>query len=204
MAGSRPLDDAVELLDRALAYTRGALAGVTDADLGRATPCERWDLGRLLAHMEDALDAFAESAGGTVSTTAVVPAQVRVASLQRKACALLGAWSGQRPTAVRVGDQWVATESVVAVAALEITVHGWDVGVATGRGNPIPQDLARRLLPVARGNVASDDRGTRFGEPLPPGPRSADAELLAFLGRDRTGPPGAIPGNPHTQGRAAS
>ncbi|MEJ7834007.1 MAG: TIGR03086 family metal-binding protein [Nocardioides sp.] len=206
MPSERLLDEAVELLDRALAYTRGTLAGVTDADLGQPTPCHRWDLGQLLAHMEDALDAFAEGAGGMVSVAAAVPAPVRVASLQRKACALLGAWAGQRPSSVRVDDQWVATEVVVAVAALEITVHGWDVGVATGRGNPLPEDLARRLLPVARGFVAADDRGTRFGDPLPPGARgsSADHDLLAFLGRDRTGPPGQIPGNPYTQGRAAS
>ena len=47
-----PLDHAVELLDRALSYTRVTLHEVTDADLPRRTPCERWDLGQLLALMQ--------------------------------------------------------------------------------------------------------------------------------------------------------
>lgn len=206
MRTDHPLDEAVELLDRTLAYTRGTLAGVTDADLRRPTPCDRWDLGQLLAHMEDALDAFTEGADGTVAVEVRVPARARVESLQRKACALLGAWGGRRPSAVRIGDQLVATEIVVAVAALEIAVHGWDVGQSTGRGNPLPVDLARRLLPVAYGFVAVGDRGGRFADPVArdPSDSAADRDLLAFLGRDRISPPGSIPGNHRTERRAAS
>ena len=61
-----PLDHAVELLDRALGYTRACLAEVTAPTCRRRTPCDGWDLGQLLAHMEDALDAFTEGARGEV------------------------------------------------------------------------------------------------------------------------------------------
>jgi uncharacterized protein (TIGR03086 family) len=179
-----PLDHAVELLDRALSYTRVILIEVTDADLPRRTPCERWDLGQLLAHMEDALDAFAEGADGAVDLHDRVPVRVRVGNLQQKACALLAAWSHEAPDQVRIGDYHLDTPIVVLAAALEITVHGWDVGQALGADRPIPEALARGLLPVAEALLAESDRGSQFGPPRPvPAAAPGDARLLGFLGR---------------------
>jgi len=206
-----PLDHAVELLDRALSYTRVTLHEVTDADLARRTPCERWDLGQLLAHMEDALDAFAEGAHGAVDLHARVPVRVRVGNLQQKACALLAAWSREAPDHVTIGDHRLDTPVVVLAAALEITVHGWDVGRAIGADRPIPAELARGLLPVAETLLAESDRGSQFGAPRPVrADAPADVRLLGFLGRD-TGPRGGvtqsegqIPGNTGTGAAAAS
>ncbi len=181
-----PLDHAVGLLDRALTYTRATLNDVTDADLGRRTPCERWDLGQLLAHMEDALDAFAEGARGEVALHDRIPAKVRVDNLQRKACGLLLAWSSETPpTVVRIGEHELDTPVVVLAAALEITVHGWDVTQTVGTARPIPGALARGLLPVAEALVGESDRGAEFGAPRPvPADAADEARLLGFLGRD--------------------
>lgn len=205
------LDQAVELLDRALSYTRVALSEVSDADLSRRTPCAGWDLGQLLAHMEDALDAFAEGAHGSVALHDRVPATVRVANLQRKACALLEAWSGEAPEQVTIGVHSLDTPVVVLAAALEITVHGWDVGQAVGGDRRIPDALAQRLLPVAEALVAEGDRGDLFGTPRPvPSDATDEARLLGFLGRNGrvharvTGPEGQIPPNRGTGGAAAS
>lgn len=184
-------EEAVELLERALAYTRGVLCRVTERDLDRPTPCTRWDLDALLDHMDDSLDAFAEGAFGAVDTVDVwLPRPPglgrRVGVLQAKACALLGAWSApDRPAAVHVGGQPVDVGVVALAAALEITVHGWDVAATTRRGAPIPVALARRLLAPAVSLVDPADRGVRFGPPLLTTPRGADDErLLAHLGRD--------------------
>jgi len=205
------LDHAVELLDRALSYTRVTLSDVRDADLPLRTPCEGWDLGQLLAHMEDALDAFAEGAHGSVDLHDRVPVTIRVASLQEKACALLAAWSGAAPDRVQIGAHTLDTPVVALAAALEITVHGWDVGQAVGSDLPIPDDLARRLLPVAEALIADADRGPMFGVPRPvPSEATDGARLLGFLGRDArnrgsgTGPEGQIPGNRSTGDAAAS
>ena len=203
------LDHAVELLDRALSFTRLTLAEVTDADLPRRTPCERWDLGRLLAHMEDALDAFTEGAHGSVDLDDRVPVAVRVGNLQRKACGLLSAWSRAAPESVDIGGVALDTATVALAAALEVTVHGWDVARAIGSDRRVPDDLARLLLPVAEALVADDDRGDLFGSPRPVSSDATDeARLLGYLGRDaRWGvarPTRQIPGNPGTGDAAAS
>jgi len=184
------LASSVELLERALGYTRVVLADVGPRQLESPTPCTGWTLARLLGHMEDALDAFTEAAAGRVQVRPVLPTDDRVAALREKACALLGAWTQARPPAVVVGDRRLEAPLLVATAALEIAVHGWDVAQSTGRGTPIPEDLARGLHPVATRVVQPADRGTRFAPALHPAtPTSRSDVLLAFLGR-MTGPVG--------------
>jgi uncharacterized protein (TIGR03086 family) len=186
-AADPALRGAVELLDRSLAYTCGALAGVDDSpggQLGRPTPCARWDLGRLLAHMEDALDAFTEAAAGLVEVHQAAPSGSRVSTLRAKAGALLGTWLVATPARVAVGPTSVAAPLLVATAALEITVHGWDVHRATGTDTPVPDDLAAGLLGLAHAVVGPADRLRRFGPALEsPGSLSPGEQLVAFLGR---------------------
>ena len=85
MTAAPGVSDAVELLERSLSYTRVALSGISDDELGRPTPCTRWDLRDLLAHMDDALDAFTEGATGAVigPVDAGAPAAVRVLNANR-------------------------------------------------------------------------------------------------------------------------
>jgi uncharacterized protein (TIGR03086 family) len=182
------LSGSVELLERALGYTRARLAGVHDGLLDRSTPCEAWTLGDLLAHMEDALDAFTEAAGGAVEVHGGSRAEGRVAAIQQKACALLGAWGRPTPGDVVItttgGGLDLLSTLLVATAALEVTVHGWDVGRATGLAQPIPERLARDLLPVAYAVIGPADRGVRFAAPREVGPDAPDdVRLLSFLGR---------------------
>ncbi|MDO9457941.1 TIGR03086 family metal-binding protein [Nocardioides sp.] len=183
-------DAGVELLERALAYTRGTLLHVRPAHLHRPTPCAGWDLDRLLDHMDDALDAFTEGAVGVITLDPTPRAlDVRVATLQLKACGLLGAWSAPgTPGTVVVGGLPVPTPYVVRLAAVEITTHGWDVAQATGRATPVPDGLARALHRSAEVLVDDSDRGDRFAAPLTPHAGAGPGErLMAFLGRaDRT------------------
>jgi len=195
VTGEPPLEVAVELLERALVHTRTALLAVRPEHLHRPTPCARWDLDDLLWHMDDALDAFTEAATGRVGLAPTegplvrpVGVGARLERLQRKACHLLGLWSGAVsdgvPAAVLVGGRSTSTRRLVGTAALEITVHGWDVGQATGRAGAVPADLAAALLPVAAAAVDATDRGPRFAHPLlVPGALPADVRLLALLGR---------------------
>jgi uncharacterized protein (TIGR03086 family) len=185
-AGSA-LAGAVELLDRSLAYTRVVLADVRPGSLGWPTPCAGWTLGQLLAHMEDALDAFTEAASGQVEVEPVPETSSRVDALREKACALLGAWTAARSVSDQVGVRDLALDAplLVATAALEITVHGWDVGQATGRRTRIPDDLALALLPLAQQVIGPADRGARFASPRCTTAGAApDVRLLSWTGRD--------------------
>jgi uncharacterized protein (TIGR03086 family) len=181
-------DRALELLERALAYTRTTLSSV-GPDRSGPTPCAGWSLADLLGHMDDGLDAFLEAAGGTVRVEVPRRAGADLEGLQRKACHLLGVWSGMAPSTpshVMVGDQSLPTDLLVSAAGLEIAVHGWDVAQATGLDHPLPDDLARDLLPVARRMVADEDRAERFAAPVQPAPGSGrPGQLLGFLGRTR-------------------
>lgn len=179
---------AVELLERAVAYTGGALALVREADLGRPTPCAGWDLATLLRHMHDGLDAMA--AGALHPALSLVPAHAPydghelVASICQRARHLLGHWHPEPVGRVGLGDASLDRELFGAVGALEITVHGWDVATALGRTRPIPPVLAMDLWPVARDHISDADRPTRFG----PVPDVADGvpsqvRLLAQTGR---------------------
>lgn len=205
---SNGLEPAVGLLERAVGYARGRLAQVSPRTLDNPTPCRAWDLGQLLEHMDDALDAFTEASAGTVELTrSAATGDVRD-RIRTKACDLLGAWSRQSWQApvhsVVIGERRLSPLVLVDAGALEITVHGWDVGQATGHPVPIPDDLARLLLPIAGTLVTAADRPTRFGPSIPqpgcpqpwfpqPGcpqtgfPQSRTSmygvELLGFLGR---------------------
>jgi hypothetical protein len=134
--------------------------------------------------MDDGLDAFLEAAGGAVRIEVPRRPGADVDVLQTKACHLLGVWSAPTPEYVVVGDRAVPSGLLVSAAALEITVHGWDVGRATGADPEIPDDLARALMPVAQAVVLPEDRPERFAAPRRTDPSAASAEvLLGFLGR---------------------
>jgi uncharacterized protein (TIGR03086 family) len=182
--------DALELLDRAVGYTRGALALVHAEDLGRPTPCARWSLRALLRHMDDSLAAMGEAA--LVSAVALAPApgpaggEDLLASIRQRACMLVGQWSAptQGADQLVLGPSLLARETLGAVGALEITLHGWDVAQACGGARPIPPALAADLWPVARDHITDDDRPHLFGPvvDLPAGAGAAQ-RLLAFTGR---------------------
>ncbi|MGZ4483243.1 MAG: TIGR03086 family metal-binding protein [Nocardioidaceae bacterium] len=189
-----PARDALALLERSVAYTRGSLHLVSRDMLRRPTPCRAWDLEALLRHMDDALSAFTDAAEiGYVDVRPVAPADPAadpaaplVDRLRSRACALVGAWvHNPRENPVVVGDRPLARGLLAAAAATEITVHGWDVARACGADRPIPSGLAAELLEAAPLLVDAADRPHRFAgrvdvpDDAPPGDR-----LLGFLGRD--------------------
>ena len=141
---------------------------MTEADLGRPTPCRGWLLRDLLAHMDDSLEAMAVAA----QATSLEPGAVGAAGRGRRP-ARQHLQPGPGPAGplapgcagggVELGDLSLSRELLGAVGALEITLHGWDVAEAIGRPRSIPPGLAMDLWPVARDHITDADRPFRFG-----------------------------------------
>ena len=203
---SRP-PTAVELLERAIAYTRASLVLVTEADLDRTTPCHGWLLRDLLGHMDDSLEAMATAARAT--SLSLVPSEPPTASADLldsiclRARGLLGHWQpvpggvlggerdGDADGDIELAELSLPRELLGAVGALEITLHGWDVAEAIGRPRTIPPDLAMDLWPVARDHITGSDRPFRFGTPVEVSDWATPAtRLLAHAGRTALWSPG--------------
>ena len=187
---SRP-PRAVELLERAIGYTRTSLVLVSEADLGRRTPCRGWLLHDLLTHMDDSLEAMAVAAQATsLSLVPSVPPTEGadlLDSICHRARGLLAHWhpvAGLSDDPVGLGDVSLPRELLGAVGALEIVLHGWDVAEAIGRPRSIPPGLAMDLWPVARDHITDADRPVRFGQPVEVSDwATPGARLLARAGR---------------------
>jgi uncharacterized protein (TIGR03086 family) len=187
-----PLLESLEMLERAVGFTRVQLQSVTHEMLCLPTPCERWRLGALLDHMAESLDALTEAADlGHVTVTdrpepAGPPSPVdAVERLRVRACSLLGAWSTvARDDDVMVGDRPLSSSLLACAGALEIAVHGWDVSQATGVRAPIPAALARDLLIWADVLVSDLDRPERFDHPITGPSIGPSSRLLMKLGRE--------------------
>ena len=182
------------LLERAMGYTLGSLALVTPDRLSAPTPCERWDLRRLLRHMDESLRALDEAmAAGHLDLAAAAPSDADdgdpradpVGVLRTRACRMMGAWADPRgPTAVTIGDAGMPAGILAVAGAVEVAVHGWDVARACGADRPLPTALAGALLGPARLFVDEGDRPHRFGAAVVVRPEAGpDEQLLAHLGR---------------------
>jgi uncharacterized protein (TIGR03086 family) len=176
--------DPVERLVRAIGYARGMLGGVRPDLLARPTPCARWTLGDLLTHMSDSLDALTEASRGVIAVAPPPRGEAGVAELRDKACHLLGAWSNPHAAQARLGDARLESAVLLQAGALEIAVHAWDVGQATGADEPVPEGLARAIMGSVHLLISPEDRPLRFAPPVPiTGVATPSALLLAFTGR---------------------
>jgi uncharacterized protein (TIGR03086 family) len=176
----------VAVLERAISYALGSLTLVTPALLDRPTPCAEWDLGYLLCHLGDSMEALQEAAErGEVAIKPSADGYAVIASVRDRAVRLLGAWAhASGGTPVPVAAVPLSAPVVAGAGAIELTVHGWDVAEACGAPRPIPDELADELLDLAVLLVRSYDRPGRFARPRMIGSEaSASARLLAFLGR---------------------
>jgi uncharacterized protein (TIGR03086 family) len=199
MTEARPaatLSGGVALLERALCYALGQLHAVTSADLARPTPCPEWDLRGLLMHMDDSLIALqealdlawvdAEASGEAEPAYGPADSAISlVGGLRGHASRLLGALAEARDGLVWVGGLPVPVSIVTSAGALDVAVHGWDVGRACGRAQPIPEQLATEMLEISPLLVTSADRPALFAAAVPVPPlASAGDRLVAYLGRD--------------------
>jgi uncharacterized protein (TIGR03086 family) len=186
--GPPDLASALELLERAVGYTRVSLHAVAGTRMDVPTPCRDWNLRALLEHMRDSLAALEEAARAhRVSVRPVPPAGGGVVErLRAPACALLAAWThDEGAEMVEIAGSRMDAALLAAAGAVEVAVHGWDVAQACRCPHPLPEGLAHDLLGLLPVLVTAADRPHRFAPArhVPPA-AGAPQRLLAALGRD--------------------
>ncbi len=201
----RELSDPRPILDRAVAVGAAVIADIRPDQLAAATPCPEMDVRTMIGHLVGVLDrvtalARNEDPFAVVEThasddgwsSAWAAAGVRAAE----------AWSGddvlERPMAL----PWIQGSGAEVLTSYfsELTVHTWDLAVATGQ-QPQWDDTvvaaalgARPILPAENRRAVFEEISTAMGLPevaIPFAeavPVSSDApaidRLVAWNGRD--------------------
>jgi uncharacterized protein (TIGR03086 family) len=183
--------EGARLLEPSISYALGAVLAVTPELLPRPTPCRGWDLRMLLRHACESLTAFGEGIEtGRVSLDPAAEDSDLEADPARafrdRACQLLDAWTspGHQRQVIEIGGCPLAASVMAAAAALEVTVHGWDISQACGQHQPIPRATATSLLAIAPILVPRAGRHPLFAAPVTvPATAGPSDQLAAFLGR---------------------
>jgi uncharacterized protein (TIGR03086 family) len=174
------------------------VAGASDDELGRPTPCPAYSLGDLIQHVGQMALAF----GGAAVKD---PGPISDLSPSGDASLLEGRWretipaglaamarAWQDPAAwegmTRIAGSESPAEVIGRAAADELVVHGWDMARARGLEydqDPAAVDAARRFLSLFASPDAPAGPDVAFGpsRDLPDGASGLD-KVLALAGRD--------------------
>ncbi|UOZ10312.1 TIGR03086 family metal-binding protein [Amycolatopsis sp. WQ 127309] len=180
------------VLDQAHAALRSAIEGVED--WSAPTPCADWNITQVLQHAAaDQLgyaafitgepgpdfNPFAPSGTLTESPSAYLEPKLAAAEA---AFATITPDATAVPTPLPQGA--LPAPVAVGAAALDATVHAWDIATATGRKSLLTNELAEALLPVAK-ELAEPLRGFAYAPALPALTEDdAVSTLLRYLGRN--------------------
>jgi uncharacterized protein (TIGR03086 family) len=174
--------------------TAALLGAIRDDQLDAATPCERFPLADVVAHVGLLGLAFAAAARKDLGELTDAPPEGAFvldddwrdrypANLAKLAAAWRepAAWEGM----TRIAGMDMPGETVAMIALGEVTIHGWDIAVATGQDYAVEDDEARAVLEYVESFAAEGPVDGLFG---PAVPVAADASTfdraLAASGRD--------------------
>jgi uncharacterized protein (TIGR03086 family) len=180
--------DPIDRIEGATAFASGKIQGVTQADMGKPTPCSEFDVRALLNHLVGNLGMLTGAAEGG---KAEIPRGDQFGSdpagayAQRRS-ALLVALRGQgvldRNWEMPFGS--LPGAMMASIAFIEHLTHGWDLAKATGQDTKMPIDLVAECTEVA---TPMDSMLRMPGVCGPPVSVPADASpqdrLIGFLGR---------------------
>lgn len=186
-------DSPWDVLDQAHRALRSAVAGVPADGWQRPTPCEQWDVAQVLQHAAgDQLAYVAKLTGGPgpdydpfepSGTLDGSPTTLLEPALVASAAAFATVDPSDTDVPVPVPPFTLPANRAVEAAALDATIHAWDIAVATGQRSPLTPSLAQALRPVADALV-EPLRGYAYGTAIEPASDADEAtSLLNYLGR---------------------
>jgi len=161
---------------------RAVLQRLTEADLSRPTPCTEYTVGDVGQHLVRSMVLLASVAGEQTGTPVAGSLDTTVGATAEAA---LAAWRYRGlDGSVAVGRSVLPASVAVEIIPLELLVHGWDIGQATGQHIDVTPEVAGYVLDRARELITPDKRGRSFAAELPAGAEATILQrLIAFTGR---------------------
>ena len=185
-----------EALAAAFATARGVLGNVKSDQMDDATPCESWDVRRLINHLvggahwfEITTNAGASPEVDDTEDTDYAAGDFAAAydAATAGALAAFGA-EGALDRMIALPFGTFPGSAFMGLATVDHFTHAWDLARATGQPTDLAPAMAEQLLSAARGMISDDFRGPDGVAPFGPEVTAGDAacpadRLAAFLGR---------------------
>lgn len=189
--------DIRELDRRAMSVTAQIMPGITPAQMGNPTPCGRWRLRDLIAHIIGQYHGFAQAASGEPTGLAAFrprPAGDDVADAYAAAAALV---TGAFATDGVLGRSFWLPEisrdtpfparAAIGFHLVDEVVHAWDLGKSVGVAPAFDDEVLAATLSIAArvpNDPASRGEGRAFAQGSDPGPDVPVLDrIVALLGR---------------------
>ena len=186
-----------ENLERAYRTARDVWVNVKADQYDVTTPCESWDVRRLLGHIIGGSQWFADSVNDGVAPDMGAGQDADftqgdvVAAFDEASQAAVAAFSapGAQEKIVKLPFGDLPAAIFMAIATNDVFTHSWDLARATGQSTDLDPEFAAQLNEGARMMIGEDFRGPEgsgafFGpeQQAPAGASAADAHA-AFMGR---------------------
>lgn len=170
--------ESVAVLSRALDQAGDVLAAVTPDQLALPTPCQEWDVARLIQHLlVDPPNFVAMMQGESPDFGAAPPPLPEdwTAAFRSGADDLIHLWHQREPDAGGPPPD---------MQTAEFAVHTWDLATAIGWAGELDAEAAERGLAFMSSTLKPEMRGQAFGpERAADADASAPERLAAFAGR---------------------
>jgi uncharacterized protein (TIGR03086 family) len=173
-----------ELLDRYRTASEWTLSKIARAGdrLDAPTPCDGWDVQKLLNHMLETQQYFVRRARGEDASISPEPPDDLIGD------DAASAYERGREAIIRTFSEDGVTERTgpsLGVAFSDTLLHGWDVARATGQDTTMPAGLAGAAFDLIHGAFTDDQRRGVFDPELEVADDASPQEkLLAYPGRE--------------------
>ena len=173
--------DLLDLYGRASNWVNEKVTGATDK-LDARTPCDDWNVRRLLNHMLDTQRYFLASARGEDASP---PAPTPPESLSKDPAGDFTTMRADVLEAFGKPDVIEKTGPALGIAFSDQLLHGWDLARATGQDATMPSGLAEAAYETIHGKFTDEQRKGVFKPEVPVGDDASPQDrLLAYTGRD--------------------
>lgn len=183
--------DPIAQFDAVIDTLHPVITGIHTDQLTLPTPCAKWTVADLLAHIVGGGHAFAAAFHGTPVDTDERPTDLlgrdHVAAIDGAIDAFTDAINepGALDREVTLPFATLPGTAVVQLASFDLMVHGWDLARATGQRYAPPDALVGYADQVGRGFVGAPLRdGDTFADEVQPEAGASPVDrLAAFAGR---------------------